>query len=195
MNKKIFKILIMIIFILASVIGIMYLTDLQRMKNGKEVLFSTWGAKYAPYDVNILNENNTKLDLNNSKDYKKFSKTIDSDKIELDIPNDWNYEEIPKSEGNNNYRFTLKFYKNNSEQYAMLTLRDDLFGVCGTGREEEDIILNNRKKACIGYYDGSKNWSDISFYETNKNLVIVNYGLVDDDAKEVIEFIKTINIY
>ena len=59
---------------------------------------------------------------------------------------------------------------------------------------EEHIVLSNGKEATIGYYDGNKNWSDISFYSINQNIAVLNYNLMNDDANEVIEFIKTINI-
>ena len=45
-----------------------------------------------------------------------------------------------------------------------------------------------------GYYDENKNWTDISFYNINKNIAVMNYGLVNEDADEAIQFIKTINI-
>ena len=46
--KKSTKIILAILIIVAIVIGIMFLIDLNRMKNNKPVLFSTWGRKYAP---------------------------------------------------------------------------------------------------------------------------------------------------
>ena len=45
MNKNIFKWIIVVIAISAIIIGIMYLIDFNRMKNGEEVIFSTWGTK------------------------------------------------------------------------------------------------------------------------------------------------------
>ena len=63
-----------------------------------------------------------------------------------------------------------------------------------TGRTIENITLNNGNKATIGYYDGNKNWSDISFYDTNEYIAVMNHGLVDADANEAVELIKTINI-
>ncbi len=187
MNKKIYKIIIILMIILAIIIGTMYLIDLSKMKKGEPVVFSTWGAKYAPIEHRVVNEDNT-------KDYQKYSKTIENTKIELNIPNEWKYEEVAKDEENDFYKYALKLYKNNEEQYAMLYFYNNKFGVCGTGRTSEDIILNSGNEATIGYYDGNKNWEDISFYKTNEYIAVLNYGLVDNDAKEVIEFIKTINI-
>ena len=194
MNKKIGKIMIIIIVILLGVIGIMYLIDLDRMKNGEKVVFSTWGAKYAPYEHNILNKNDIESNTSNTENYQKYSKTIENTKIELKIPNEWKYEEVAKDEKNDFYKYALKLYKNNENQYAMLYFYNNKFGVCGTGRTAKNITLNNGEEATIGYYDGNKNWSDISFYKMNEYITVINYGLIDTDADEVIELIKTINI-
>ena len=189
MNKNILKIIIIIVIIVAVIAGIMYFIDKDRMEKGEEVVFSTWGEKYAPIVETNQNEINT-----NYENTEKYSKTIENLKIELTIPNEWNYEEMAKNEENDFYKYALKLYKNNSEQYAVLYLYNDQFGVCGTARTEEDITLNNGKEATIGYYDGSKIWSDISFYNTNKSIAVINYNLTDSEAAEVIELIKTINI-
>lgn len=74
----------------------------------------------------------------------------------------------------------------------MLYVYNNIFGVCGTGRTSEKITLKNGKEAQIGYYDGSKIWSDISF--GIKNIAIINYGLQESEANEVKEFVKTVDI-
>ena len=132
--------------------------------------------------------------VDNQKDGKKYYKEIDNIKLELNIPNSWNYEETIQNEENDFYKYALKLYKNNENQYAMLYFYNNPFGVCGTGRTSKNISLNNGKEATIGYYDGNKNWSDISFYNINKNIAVMNYGLINEDADEAIQFIKTINI-
>lgn len=122
---------------------------------------------------------------------KNYSKTIDNINIELSIPNDWNYEEIPQNKENNSYKFALKLYKNEESKNAVLYFYNSPFGVCGTGRTTEKIHLNNGTEAVVGYYDNSENWSDVSFY---KFIALINCGLEGAEAKEVLEFIKTINI-
>lgn len=190
MKKHIWKIIIVVVVTLAIIIGIMYLIDLNRMKQGEKVVFSTWGAKYAPALKINENEDNNSTHQN----YQKYSKIIDNVTLELNIPNEWKYKEVPKNEENDFYKYALKLYKNNEEQYAILYFYNDQFGVCGTGRTTEKITLNNGNEAIIGYYDGNKNWSDISFYNTNKNIAVLNHGLINADADEAIEIIKTINI-
>lgn len=142
--------------------------------------------------------NNVNSDKTNEgkskKNYQEYSKVIDDIKIELDIPTKWKYKEIPKDKDNDFYKYALKLYKDNENQYAMLYFYNNQFVVCGTGRTSEKVNLNNGEEAIIGYYDGEKSWCDMSFYNMNKNIAVMNYGLIDDDANEVIEFIKTINI-
>lgn len=137
--------------------------------------------------------NNTK-EIYYKETEKNYSKIIDNINIELSIPNDWNYEEIPQNEENNSYKFALKLYKNEESKNAVLYFYNSPFGVCGTGRTTEKIYLNNGTEAVVGYYDNSENWSDVSFYKLNHNIALINCGLEGTEAKEVLEFIKTINI-
>ena len=184
MRKNIFKVVIIIAVTLLILIGIMYLIDWNRMKKGEEVVFGTWGEKYAP----VQNK-----DENEEKNSIKYSKYIDDIKLELDIPNEWKYEELQKNEENDFFKYALKLYKNNNEQYAMLYFYNNKFGVCGTGRRTEKLILNNNQEASIGYYDNSKVLQDISF-NINENIALVNNELNYDDTEELLEIIKTINI-
>ena len=56
--KKSTKIILAVLIIIAIIIGTMFLIDLNRMKNNKPVIFSTWGRKYAP-----IAKVNTKLSV------------------------------------------------------------------------------------------------------------------------------------
>ena len=132
--------------------------------------------------------------INNDENNQKYSKIVENVCIELNIPSEWKYEELPKNEDNDFYKFALKLYKYSEEKYAELYFYNNSFGVCGTGRSSEKITLNNGQEATIGYYDKNTNWNDISFYNYNKYIAVMNNGLINDEAKEVIEFIKTINI-
>lgn len=164
--------------------------DFHTLAGFNAVKIGNWFMKYEDFDSEMK-----KYEIKTEKENKcYYSKTIDNTTIELNIPSEWNYEEIPKDEENNFYKYALKLYKNNKDQYAMLYFENNPFGVCGTGRTAEKITLNNGKEAIIGYYDENKNWSDISFYEINKYIGILNYGLINNDAKEITEVIKTINI-
>ena len=124
-----------------------------------------------------------------------YEKTLSNVKIKIEIPKTWNYEEkIKLEEENDFYKYALKMYKNNENEYAILYLYTNTFGVCGTGRTSKQIKLNNGKTATIGYYDNNETWQDISFYEENKNIAILNEGLGKEDAEEFLNFVKTIDI-
>ena len=179
------KIIIGILIILIIVIGIIFAYKVieNSVTNRADFNFTVENISSSPVET-----------VDNQKDGKKYYKEIDNIKLELNIPNSWNYEETIQNEENDFYKYALKLYKNNENQYAMLYFYNNPFGVCGTGRTSKNIILNNGKEANVGYYDGNKNWADISFYNTNKNIAVMNYGLIDEDADEAIQFIKTINI-
>ena len=106
--------------------------------------------------------------INNDENNQKYSKIVENVCIELNIPSEWKYEELPKNEDNDFYKFALKLYKYSEEKYAELYFYNNSFGVCGTGRSSEKITLNNGQEATIGYYDKNTNWNDISFYNYNK---------------------------
>ena len=186
MNKN-KKIIIGILIVLIIVIGIVvaYKIIESSITNRADFNFKVENISSTPVET---------VDIDNQKNEKNYYKEIDNIKLELNIPNNWNYEEIPRNEENDFYKYALKLYKNNENQYAMLYFYNNSFGVCGTGRTSKNIILNNGKEAVIGYYDENKNWADISFYNINKNIAVMNYGLIDEDADEAIQFIKTINI-
>ncbi len=186
MNKN-KKIIIGILIVLIIVIGIVvaYKIIESSITNRADFNFKVENISSTPVET---------VDIDNQKNEKNYYKEIDNIKLELNIPNEWNYEEIPRNEENDFYKYALKLYKNNENQYAMLYFYNNSFGVCGTGRTSKNIILNNGKEAVIGYYDENKNWADISFYNINKNIAVMNYGLIDEDADEAIQLIKTINI-
>ncbi len=161
--------------------------------NSKKTVYR-W-EKYFPVEtVGYNNENNTnKTSDSNILNAQIFSKEIDNIKITLNIPYTWTYEELEDNLDKTQYKYTLKLYKSDVDKYATLYIYENVFGVCGTERENTEITLNNGKKATIGYYSNNPNWSDISFFNTN-NIAIINNGLVDSEANELLEIIKGINI-
>lgn len=159
------------------------------------ILLNITGCKAAKNENNGDIENNTKNEIIKSNEKNiNYSKTVNNIKFELNLPSSWKYEEIEDDNEDDFYKFALKLYKNDENQYAMLYIYNNPFSVCGTGRKTEDIILNNGKNAIVGYYDNSKYWSDISFFSINENIAVINNNLKDNEADEVINFIKTINI-
>ncbi len=159
------------------------------------ILLSITGCKVTKKENNSTGEIDTKIETSKNGDNNiNYSKTVNNIKFELNIPSSWKYEEIENDSEDNFYKFAVKLYKNDENQYAMLYIYNNPFSVCGTGRKTEDIVLNNGKNAIVGYYDDSKYWNDISFFSINENIAVINNNLKDNEADEVINFIKTINI-
>ena len=48
MNKKILTIIITIIIVFAIALGILYIIDMNNIKNNKPIIFSNWGKTYTP---------------------------------------------------------------------------------------------------------------------------------------------------
>lgn len=180
MKKKWVKIMLISIIVLLMVgsIFIMYLVNNQCMENGQKAIFGTWGKKCSPV-VDIKDDD------------KDYSRNVDNMEIKWHIPSSWNYEEV---ETTNNILFSLKVYKENNEDYALLNVYEDSYGVCGTGRTEDIFTLNNNQEAIIGYYYNNPIWYDISFKDYASKVAIINYSLKESEAKEILEFIKTIEI-
>ena len=180
MKKKWFKIMLIsiIVLLIGGSIFIMYLVNNQCMEKGQKVIFGTWGKKCSSV-----------VDIKD--DGKDYSKNVDNMEIKWHIPSSWNYEEV---ETNNNILFSLKLYKENKENYALLNVYEDSYGVCGTGRTEDTFNLNNNQEAIIGYYYNNPIWADISFKDYASRVAIINYSLNENDAKEILEFIKTLEI-
>ena len=137
----------------------------------------------------------TKIEIiENKKTSQNYSKTIDNVTLEMNIPYEWKYEELSQDDNNDFYKYALKLYKSQDSKNAILYFYNSFFGVCGTLRTSKNITLDNGVQAVVGYYGGSAEWSDISFYELNPNIAIINYELESDEAEEVLDFVKTINI-
>ena len=87
MNNKVLKIIGIIILVIIIVIGALFLIDLNRMKNNEEVLFSTWGRKYAP--VRYEKTNNLENNMNNNEENISNRNINEKKKIE-ELPQDYN---------------------------------------------------------------------------------------------------------
>lgn len=94
------KTIIILVIILIGIVVTMYLIDFNKMKNGEEVIFGTWGKKYSAIVKTNQNDNATE------ENYQKYSKTVGDTTIELDIMNGWNYKEIQAAE-NDDYIYML----------------------------------------------------------------------------------------
>lgn len=100
MKKKVF--IVIVIFILLTIFGLMYLVDMYMMKNNKPVVFSTWGYDYAPPEQSyrVLEI----VDLSN-----KYSCAQALEKIYEDSENEYYFSSIKS------YYITVK-YENMGEE-------------------------------------------------------------------------------
>ena len=125
---------------------------------------------------------------------KRYSKTIDKTRIQLDILNNWNYEELITSD-ESRYLFALKIYKDSEDRSAILYFYKEPFAICGTGLTSENLQLNNGRTASVGYYKNEQNtWNFVSFPNLDSRLAFINNMDDERDALEMMEIVKTLNI-
>lgn len=61
MGKKFIRILLSILVLVLIVFAVLYIIDHSKMKSGEEVVFSTWGKKYAPKEKLVPEENDNNI--------------------------------------------------------------------------------------------------------------------------------------
>ena len=104
--------------------------------------------------------------------------------MKLPICEGWEYEIIEDEYPG--IRFMKKGAK---DEYAELRYYG-MFGVCGTGLEEESTEFPEGQKVRFGYYDGNKEWSFIAFYDAAGDYAATNCGLMDEDADTAVSMLK-----
>jgi len=121
---------VIIVLLLVSIVGTMYVVDINRMKNNKPVVFSTWGYDYAPpeNDYRILEI----IDLSH-----KYSCVQALEKIYEDSENEYYFSSIKS------YYITVK-YENMGEEKIKSALN------------KGHITLENLREFNIDYIKKSK---------------------------------------
>lgn len=66
------------------------------------------------------------------------------------------------------------------------------FGVCGTGLREEKAVLPDGTAVYVGYYDGSPDWSFVSFRAANETLAAINQGLTGANARQALDIVLSL---
>ena len=98
--------------------------------------------------------------------------------IGLALPEDWEYEieEYTEEYGRFGIRFRPKDKKGSVGFYFY-----DIFGVCGTGLEEQNITFDSGLEGRMGTYDGRDIWSFIVFPEraASGTYVAMTEGMID----------------
>ena len=165
--------------------------DFHTINGFYETKIGSYFMKYEDFDDEISKYDNIVIDeIVKSEEYIK---EIENAIIKLDLPKEWHYEEIDNPE-NQNAKFELKLYKDSKEKSASLYYYNEMFGVCGTGLISKKINLNNGNEASVGFYDGNQIWNYVAFGSLNPNIAVLNNGLDESDANELLGIIKTLNL-
>lgn len=156
-----------------------------------ETKIGTYFMKYEDFYDEICKYDDIVIDeIVKSEEYRK---QIENTIIKLDLPKEWRFEEIDNPE-NQNAKFELKLYKDSKEKWASVYYYNELFGVCGTGLICKKLELNSGFDASVGYYDGNNSWDFVAFGKLNANIAILNRGLDEIEANELLGIIKTLQI-
>lgn len=142
--KKTLKILICVIVVILSILGILYLIDMNRIKNNEPVFFSTWGQKYAPpksENIEQTNNNDVEISISGVENLEKLNKFIGK----MDMENEKRTSDtltIIKytDEGDKTYT-TLNYIKETETFELIVDNREDRFVA------EEDKLIKNTYSA------------------------------------------------
>lgn len=86
---------IFIVIVMLLMVGILsaYKIDMDKMRKGEDVVFSTWGVKYRPSVKETESGEKQTLKKETIK-YNKLEIESSGEKISLKVPEDWKYQEI-----------------------------------------------------------------------------------------------------
>lgn len=73
----------------------------------------------------------------------------------------------------------------------------DLFGVCGTGLQTQDVSFDSGLTGSMGTYDNGTLWDFISFYDTPGSYVVINEGAEnwwDEYAGQAMAILNSIRV-
>ena len=181
---------IFIVIVMLLMVGILsaYKIDMDKMRQGEDVVFSTWGVKYRPSVEETESGEKQTLKKETIK-YNKLEIESSGEKISLKVPEDWKYEEIS---GDTEYKKGVRIYNDNFSGEMDIGFYNGMFGVCGTGLEHKEITLENGQKISAGYYYDNE-W-DFIVFESEKGedaIVSINKGIKGENAERALEIVKS----
>lgn len=107
-------------------------------------------------------------------------------KMSLELPDGWGYAltGVPADDGEIHAQpadiMGIRFWPDAAEDMGggalALYYYADLFGVCGTGLQTQEITLDSGLTGSMGTYDNAAVWDFISFYDTPGSYVVMNEG-------------------
>ena len=207
MKKKIL-IILSIIFLIALIIGAMYLIDMKRMKDNKPVLFSTWGYLYAPPEN--INETQENKEIENIDDFYNTSLTKDKDIRKLgELYNSFDAQKdncfVIGAMVHNDYLYSefMNNFKNDKSSFvrvAQNTIEGDLILYDILYLEDIDklyLVTDNTRDKFAAADDRTielKQFENITDYKYNDRLywVLYNGELNDETFKTENVFVITV---
>lgn len=109
------------------------------------------------------------FDVNGREYSVKVLDSWDAQPVTLD-DGQWGLTLTPKAQPK--LKYYLEFYK-----------QEQVFGVCGTGLEEEETVIGGME-ANVGYYDGADYWSFVSF-DCGGMSGSLSWGIDEGDARQL----------
>ena len=164
------------------------------MQKNQPVLFSTWGYDYTTPESEkgktgnqAGNQTENQTENSNTSGGEPFEKEQlltyqqGDHEMRFRLPKDWKYEIL--SQSGDFYEYGIRFHLADVEKNMTFYCYSNRFGVCGTGLETKMILLESGMEAEIGYYDGSEDWSYVSFFNIDVKLAAINNGITGAEAK------------
>ena len=98
--------------------------------------------------------------------------------LRVQVPDGWKYEVCPEGTLDDSEAcFGVKLWPDSGSDSCVQLYWSDSFGVCGTELRTESLTLAG-DAAAAGYYDGSKNWTFLSYQGKNSGI----YAWTDPNA-------------
>ena len=113
--------------------------------------------------------------------------------IVIPLPDGWEYK-VNEHEGEPAGGQGITIFKGGDESRTAHIQFTENFAVCGTGLSTAEADFPSGDKASIMYFDGGKDWSYVTFYDTAGEYVAKNNGLTGEDAMEALEIIGQANV-
>ena len=113
--------------------------------------------------------------------------------IVIPLPDGWEYK-VNEHEGEPAGGQGITIFKGGDESRTAHIQFTENFAVCGTGLSTAEADFPSGEKATIGYYDGGKDWSFITFNDTAGEYVVTNTNFTGEDALEALEIIGQANV-
>ena len=121
---------------------------------------ATQQTQRVAYELNYINMS---LELPASWDYAHVGAGVSDGEVHVSPADTVGIRFWPKEGGSQETALALYYYP-------------DLFAVCGTGLQTEDLTLDSGLTGTLGVYDNGMLWDFISFHDTPGSYAVMNEG-------------------